>query len=90
MKNLNKVTDEDAILNALDETKVASVHVDRIPDLDRGTSKTRLTSLLKEIFGDEQQKIKWIKRKENGFMEAKVCFLKNRFDYMYELNDLQD
>lgn len=79
LKNLNKYVDEETIRKELENNDklkghILNIHVDRIPDLDRGTSKMRLTSFLKEFFDEDLPEIKWIRRRENGYVESKVSF----------------
>lgn len=59
--------------------------VNRIPDLDRGTSKMRLNAYLKSLQHDEMPEIQWIRRKENGYVEAKVSCSKDKY---YNVEDL--
>lgn len=46
--------------------------MERIPDVDRGISTASLTFLLKRIYSINKINIAWIKKREDGIVEAKV------------------
>lgn len=51
--------------------------MERLADVDRGLSKAALLFAIKNELNADTLKIKWIRRCEDGFVEAKVLLPKN-------------
>lgn len=51
--------------------------MERFADVDRGLSKAALLFAIKDVLDLTKVKILWIRRCENGFVEAKVHLPKN-------------
>ena len=51
--------------------------MERLADVDRGLSKASLLSAIKNVLNVDTLKILWIRRCEDGFVEAKVLLPKN-------------
>lgn len=74
--NLHKHTDEETIRTTLEafeefKNKLKNIQVDRIPDIDRGNSKAMLKRYVDSVHNANID-IKWVRRLENGFVEAKL------------------